>query len=236
MPVFVPSPNFDVRSGPPDMVVLHYTDMEDAAGAQAWLCNPESRVSAHYLIGADGKVTQMVREEDRAWHAGVSHWDGSSDVNSRSIGIELDSPGHRPGPPSFPAAQMAALLTLLEAICSRWSIAPRNVVAHSDVAPLRKIDPGEGFPWSQLIEAGLALGVKAVPPADDVTAPSLFAALNRCGYKMPDDDAEAAALVRAFHRRMRPDAVDAQADGLTLALARAFADAVAADRAADPHR
>jgi len=227
---FVASPNFNSRTAPPDMVVLHYTDMADVKAAEAWLCNPESRVSAHYLITAGGDVIQMVREEDRAWHAGVSFWDGDADVNGRSIGIELDSPGHRPHAPHFPPAQIDALVALLTGIVARWGIAPRNVVAHSDVAPLRKIDPGERFPWARLADAGLALGIPAVAPSHDFSPEAVFAALALCGYKAPDDAAEAAALVRAFHRRMRPDAVDAPADGVTLALARAFARAVADDR------
>ncbi len=229
-PRFRPSPNFDARPAPPDMVVLHYTDMADVAAAEAWLCNPESRVSAHYLITAEGAVTQMVREEDRAWHAGVSFWDGTANVNGRSIGIELDSPGHRPDAPEFADAQMAALEDLLRGILGRWGIAKRNVVAHSDIAPLRKIDPGERFPWARLAARGLALPPVEARAAADFSDAALFAAMAACGYKVPEDGAEAEALVRAFHRRFRPDAVDAPADGLTLGLARAFANAVEAER------
>ncbi|MEM8664133.1 MAG: N-acetylmuramoyl-L-alanine amidase, partial [Pseudomonadota bacterium] len=111
----VPSPNFDARPAPPDMIVLHYTDMADVEAAIAWLSTPRSRVSAHYVVTAEGGLVQMVNETDRAWHAGVSSWEGAGDINARAIGIELDSPGHRPGAPHFPAAQIDALIDLMTA-------------------------------------------------------------------------------------------------------------------------
>ena len=234
----VPSPNFDERPFAPDMVVLHYTDMADVEAAIAWLAAPESRVSAHYVITAAGEIVAMVDEAKRAWHAGVSYWDGSRDINARAIGIELDSPGHRPLAPEFPEPQLAALLDLLAEIRGRWPIPPRGVVGHSDVAPMRKIDPGERFVWSRLAAAGHALVAHAGgSEAEDGGAPEdLFAVMHRAGYGLPADAAEAAALVRAFHRRHRPDAVDAPADAMTGRLAEAFAAAVEADRQAHPDR
>lgn len=226
----VPSPNFDERPGPPDMVVLHYTDMADVNAALTRLASPASKVSAHYLITGDGEVVQMVDEEARAWHAGVSFWDGSRDINARAIGIELDSPGHQPDAPDFPEPQIAALLDLMDGLRQRWTIPLRGVVAHSDIAPMRKIDPGERFPWARLAAAGHALFVPqetATTAAEDTLWPALAAA----GYGPPADDDTRAALIRAFHRRHRPDAVDAPADSLTAALAADFRAAVEADRA-----
>lgn len=152
------SPNHNERRlGPPDMVVIHYTGMKTAAAARARLCDPAAEVSAHWLIDLDGTVEALVPEERRAWHAGVSEWEGERDVNSRSIGIELVNKGHEHGYHPFPEPQMAALEALLSAIMARWRIAARNVVGHEDVAPGRKIDPGEKFDWARLARRGLAL-------------------------------------------------------------------------------
>lgn len=235
----VPSPNHDARAGvsAPDIVVLHYTQMTSAAAAVQRLCDPASRVSAHYLVAADGSLVQMVEESRRAWHAGVSGWDGTRDVNSRSIGIELDSPGHTPDAPRFPEVQIAALLRLLDGIRARWPVPARHVVAHSDVAPMRKIDPGERFPWAVLAAAGHALALPSAA-ADGPNAPlgegaALAHALRDCGYDI-DGVADVAAVVRAFHRRHRPRRVAEPADAGTLTAARAVAALVAADRAAHP--
>ncbi|MEM7696301.1 MAG: N-acetylmuramoyl-L-alanine amidase [Pseudomonadota bacterium] len=228
---WVPSPNFDRRDRPPDMVVLHYTDIPDPAVALRWLTIPKSRVSAHYLIEADGTLTQMVREADRAWHAGLSHWDGTDNVNGRSLGIELDNAGHTPQPTPFPEPQIAALLALLSRLRARWCIPPRNVVAHSDIAPMRKRDPGEAFPWHRLAEAGHCLAVAPdALPADD-----LFATLSRCGYGAADAHEAKVALVRAFHRRHRQNAPDAPADDVTARLAAALLRATAQDRLRSAH-
>jgi len=216
------------------MIVLHYTDMADADAALAWLVSPESRGSAHYLVTMDGETIAMVDEAARAWHAGAAYWDGTRDVNGRSIGIELDSPGHRPDAPSFPATQIDALLDLVASIRDRWTIPARNVVAHSDVAPMRKRDPGEAFPWARLAAAGHALFVPVPSRPATLSAAALHAALSRAGYGLPATPREAEALVRAVHRRHRPDAVDQPADGITAALAEALADAAQADRAAHP--
>lgn len=151
------SPNHNQRRlGRPDMVVIHYTGMATAASARARLCDPAAEVSAHWLIDLDGTVEALVAEDRRAWHAGVSVWEGEADVNSRSIGVELQNLGHEWGYHPFPEPQMAALERLLAQIAERWSIAPRNVVGHEDVAPGRKIDPGEKFDWARLERRGLA--------------------------------------------------------------------------------
>lgn len=151
------SPNHNARRlGRPDMVVIHYTGMTNAAAARARLCDPAAQVSAHWLIGLDGGVEALVPEERRAWHAGVSSWEGESDVNSRSIGIELVNPGHEHGYHPFPEPQMAALERLLARIMARWPVEARNVVGHQDVAPGRKIDPGEKFDWARLARGGLS--------------------------------------------------------------------------------
>jgi len=235
----VPSPNHDARreAGRVDMIVLHYTEMASAKAAVSWLCDPASRVSAHYLVAADGAIVAMVDEERRAWHAGVSAWDGSSDVNSRSIGIELDSPGHAPEAPAFPDAQIVALLDLLAGIRTRWPVPRRGVVAHSDVAPLRKKDPGEGFPWRRLARAGHALHVPPGRGRGAVATGALRGALAACGYGIPSaggPDELLDATVTAFHRRHMPDRVGSSANADTLATAEALARAVAEDRRLHP--
>ncbi|MBN9252732.1 MAG: N-acetylmuramoyl-L-alanine amidase, partial [Mesorhizobium sp.] len=151
------SPNFGPREGTrrPDMIVLHYTGMESGQAAEAWLCDPASEVSSHYLVHEDGRIVQMVRESDRAWHAGKSSWRGVTDTNSRSVGIEIVNPGHTLGYPKFPQIQIDAVIDLCRGIVGRHGIAPELVLAHSDVAPGRKVDPGEKFPWPKLFEAGV---------------------------------------------------------------------------------
>jgi N-acetylmuramoyl-L-alanine amidase len=189
--------------------------MADAEAAIARLCDPVAKVSAHYLIGESGEVVAMVDEADRAWHAGVSCWRGIADVNSASIGIELQNPGHELGYRPFAEPQMAALMALLPGIVARHAITPANVVGHSDVAPTRKIDPGELFDWERLARAGLALPRprgELVDPGWDATA--LGAALHRFGYGVDD----LPATIRAFQRRFRPEAVTGAADGETRAI------------------
>ncbi|WP_108659834.1 N-acetylmuramoyl-L-alanine amidase [Acuticoccus kandeliae] len=233
--ITVPSPNTNERAGgiAPDIVVIHYTEMVSAKAAVDWLCNPVSKVSCHYLIGMDGDLVQMVDEDRRAWHAGISGWDGTRDINSRSIGIELDSPGHQPDAPEFPEAQLAALFALLGGIRTRWAIPKRNIVAHSDIAPARKIDPGERFPWARLAAEGHAIHVPepAAPLAYDEAA--LKRALADGGYLVEEEADRFPILVRGFHRRHLPRRVETPADGLTLAAATAFAAAVAAERDAE---
>src|SRR6185295_9950326 len=152
-----PSPNWDERSLPISMIVLHYTGMADAAAAIARLTDPEAKVSCHYMIAEDGQVVRMVPEEKRAWHAGKAYWRGIEDVNSASIGIELVNPGHELGYRPFPEAQMSALIPLMSDICTRHGITRGNIVGHSDIAPTRKVDPGELFEWERLAKVRLAL-------------------------------------------------------------------------------
>ena len=153
------SPNHgERRLGPPDMIIIHYTGMETSAAARTRLCDPAAEVSAHYLIDVDGTIDQLVDEARRAWHAGVSEWDGETDINSRSIGIELVNKGAGSDYHPFPAAQMAALIDLITDIVARHDIAPKDVVGHEDIAPGRKIDPGPKFDWERLRRLGLATG------------------------------------------------------------------------------
>jgi N-acetylmuramoyl-L-alanine amidase len=194
------------------MVVLHYTGMVDAEAAIERLCDPAAKVSAHYLISEPGEIVSLVDEDSRAWHAGVSWWRGIADVNSASVGIELANPGHELGYRPFAAAQMSALMALLPAIVARHGIAPANVVGHSDIAPTRKVDPGELFDWEWLARRGLALprphGALVDPGWDEV---GLGAALNRFGYAVDD----LPATIRAFQRRFRPEAVSGLGDAET---------------------
>jgi N-acetylmuramoyl-L-alanine amidase len=204
-----PSPNWDERSLPVSMIVLHYTGMPTADEAMARMCDPDAKVSAHYMIDEDGTVTSLVPEEKRAWHAGAAFWRGITDVNSASIGIELVNPGHEWGYRGFPEAQMDALLPLLAALVEEYGIDPANVVGHSDVAPARKEDPGELFDWALLARHRLAL---ARPKArihlvyDNDSA--FYLALERFGYDITDGH----AAVRAFQRRWRPEKIDGEID------------------------
>lgn len=205
-----PSPNHDERRLPVSMVVLHYTGMPSAGEALERMCDPAARVSAHYLIDEDGAVTAMVSEERRAWHAGRSYWRGITDVNSASIGIELVNPGHEWGYREFPPAQMEALLPLLADIVDRHDIPRANVVGHSDVAPARKLDPGELFDWPRLARLRLALAV----PKPKIwlvydNSGAFYLALERFGYDISDGP----AAVRAFQRRFRPARIDGEIDG-----------------------
>ena len=223
-----PSPNFDARSSPPDMVVIHYTGMVSGEAALERLRDPAAKVSSHYMIGRDARVFALVAEERRAWHAGVSFWKGSRDVNALSIGIELVNPGHEHGYLPFPHTQIDALIALLEDVRERWEIADGDIVGHSDVAPARKIDPGELFPWRRLSEAGHGLWAEP-PPAPGPTLSlgdsglgvfALQAALTRLGYDSPPSGeygADTAVLVTAFQRHWRPERVDGAADGETRA-------------------
>ena len=224
------SPNFGPRAGVsrPDMIVLHYTGMKTGAAAEAWLCTPESQVSSHYLVHEDGRVVQMVRESDRAWHAGKSSWHGVTDVNSHSIGIEIVNPGHEFGYRGFPGRQTAAVIELCRGIIARHGILPQRVLAHSDVAPGRKIDPGEKFPWRKLAEAGVGhfvaparSGGKPVLGADDSGAAvdELQSMLSLYGYRIDITgvfDQQTGVVVAAFQRHFRPRRIDGLADRSTV--------------------
>lgn len=224
-----PSPNCGKRRGGvrPDALILHYTGMESAEAAQKRLCAPDSEVSAHYLVHENGDVVQMVREEARAWHAGRSSWQGVEDVNSFSIGVEIVNPGHGGGYPDFPEAQIEALIALCQDVCRRHAILPQRVLGHSDVAPGRKVDPGEKFPWDRLAREGVGHYVPPAPPyAGEVLAEGdagegvsqLQAMLAAYGYGLCETgiyDAQTAVVVSAFQRHFRPVRIDGVADPST---------------------
>ncbi len=202
-----PSPNFGERKGGarPDIIVLHYTAMTSAEAACRTLCNPENEVSAHYLIAEDGRVMSLVPEQARAWHAGAGAWGDVVDVNSRSIGIELANDGFSP----FSNQLMDALEVLIPQIMARWNIPPERVIAHSDLAPGRKIDPGKRFDWQRLARQGLAIW----PKACDGSIPAFQDNLRAFGYRA---DVPSKVLLAAFRLRFRPgfegplDATDAR--------------------------
>ncbi|WP_428407978.1 N-acetylmuramoyl-L-alanine amidase [Hyphococcus sp.] len=202
-----PSPNFDARGANIDMVILHYTGMQTGAETLTRLQSPEARVSAHYLVEENGNVYKLVDEPMRAWHAGVASWKGEGDINARSIGIEIVNPGHEWGYRDFPAAQIEAVVDLLKDIRTRHNVRPAHVLGHSDVAPRRKEDPGEKFPWGRLAKEGLALA-PYVGPADAGLAISYedaLTALYEIGYDAPKGDHAAALL--AFQRRFCPQSL-----------------------------
>lgn len=210
-----PSPNFDARTLPISIIVLHYTGMLDTASALAQLRSPEAKVSSHYLIAEDGQIVRLVAEDKRAWHAGKSHWRGIDDVNSASIGIELVNPGHEWGYRPFPEPQMAALLPLMAEIVARHGVTRGNIVGHSDIAPARKEDPGELFDWERLAKLRLALPRPRKHLTDPMwTDGGFLLALERFGYGVIDGP----AAVRAFQRRFRPERIDGVIDGETRAI------------------
>ena len=230
-----PSPNFNERvgEGVPDILIMHYTGMQTCEAAVTRLTDPASRVSSHYTVDEDGTIYAHVGEELRAWHAGASHWRGATDVNSRSVGIEIVNPGHEWGYRAFPEAQIAAVLELGQGIVARHRIPKRNVIAHSDIAPDRKTDPGELFPWKQLADEGLGLWVNAKPKQaaalkrGDEGAPVavLQAALANYGYGIDVTgafDERTAVVVSAFQRHFRPASFDGVADGETQAILAAL--------------
>jgi len=223
-----PSPNFDARTKVPDMLVLHYTGMETGEAALARLCDPEARVSSHYMVEEDGRIFRLVPEERRAWHAGVSFWKGEEGVNHASIGIEIVNPGHEFGYRPFPEAQVAAVIALVADIRTRWSIDDNRILGHSDVAPARKIDPGELFPWKRLAEAGHGIWAEADPApgdplvegAEGVGVFALQAGLTRLGYDCAPSgrfDQATREIVSAFQRHWVQTRWDGVADGLTRA-------------------
>lgn len=216
------SPNYTDRNFgvPIDMLVLHYTGMETGAMALDRLCNADSQVSAHYLIEEDGTVHRLVDEDKRAWHAGVAWWRGAMDVNGRSIGIELVNPGHEFGYQAFPDAQMEALTALSQSIMKRHRIPKRNVVGHADIAPRRKLDPGELFDWQRLADVGLGLWVADAKPAH-ATQDEVCEMLVAYGYEVGDLE----ATLTAFQRHFRPTNVDGQADGETVGILKALLEA-----------
>lgn len=226
------SPNFGPRrdGATPTMIILHYTGMASDIAAESWLCDPASEVSSHYLVHQDGRVVQMVREADRAWHAGRSSWHGVRDINSWSIGIEIANPGIAAGNPPFPEPQIEAVIALCRDIATRHGIVAEMILAHSDVAPGRKVDPGPNFPWRRLADAGV--GAIPVARASCVEGPlslddegdrveKLQSMLQLAGYGLDVTgkfDEATRAVVEAFqlhYRAARPDGV---ADRETLEL------------------
>jgi N-acetylmuramoyl-L-alanine amidase len=204
-----PSPNFDDRTLPVSMIVLHYTGMVDGAAAIARLRDPVAKVSSHYLVDEDGTTLRMVAEDKRAWHAGASHWREIDDVNSASIGIEIVNPGHEFGYRPFPKEQIDALIPLVADIVRRHRITRGNVVGHSDIAPARKRDPGELFPWNDLARLRLALPRPTRNLMDPHWTEAGFClALERFGYDVSDR----MAAIMAFQRRFRPELVDGEID------------------------
>jgi N-acetylmuramoyl-L-alanine amidase len=230
-----PSPNFNAREGVagPDILLLHYTGMRSAEEAIARLTDAAAKVSAHYTVDEDGTVYAHVPEHLRAWHAGVSSWRGAGDINSRSVGIEIVNPGHEFGYRPFPDAQIAAVIELGRAIVARHRVPRRNVIGHSDVAPGRKTDPGELFPWKRLAESGLGIWVEA-RGGDDApltlrssgpAVATLQQALASYGYGIEATgayDERTVAVVEAFQRHFRQSNVDGIADAETQAILRAL--------------
>jgi N-acetylmuramoyl-L-alanine amidase len=235
-----PSPNLDERAGgrAPDMILLHYTGMPTGDAALARLTMAASKVSSHYLVFEDGRIVQMVPEAKRAWHAGVSSWAGETDINSRSIGIEVVNPGHEFGYVNFPLRQIAAVISLCKSILTRRGpVSADRILAHSDVAPSRKQDPGEKFPWELLSESGIGHWVRAAPlDLDGITLrPSdrgdqvtrMQRTLKTYGYGVEDNghfDDATRDVITAFQRHFRPARVDGIADPSTLLTLRALVE------------
>ena len=241
-----PSPNHGERIGcaAPDMILLHYTGapsggqraawLADPGGqALAWLINPAASVSAHYVVHEDGRIVQLVSEARRAWHAGLASWRGATDINSCSIGIEIVNLGHEAGLPDFPPAQVAAVIALCKSAMARQGIAPKRVLAHSDVAPGRKVDPGERFPWDALARDGVGLWTPEAQAAPNgrvyregdegqpVRALQAMFAMFGYGVQMTGVfDAQTKAVVEAFQRHWRRSRIDGIADASTLATLR----------------
>jgi N-acetylmuramoyl-L-alanine amidase len=239
-----PSANFGARKGgaTPSILLLHYTGVESAAKAISWLSDPASEVSCHYVVDETGVVTQMVAEDKRAWHAGAGAWAGDTDINSSSIGIEIQNVGHAAGYPPFPAQQIAAVIALCRDIVTRHHIRAERVLAHSDVAPSRKIDPGEKFPWAALAKAGIGHWVPPAPVDEDDAGVGLGASgpfvaemqtmLRNYGYAvMPSGhlDTATAFVVTAFQRHFRPARVDGRIDQSTFATLQALSAALPAE-------
>ena len=235
---FVASPNQGERRGygRPNSIILHYTGMPTGEAALKALTDPAREVSAHYLVWEDGSIDQLVAESDRAWHAGRGSWKGESDLNSASVGIEIVNPGHDGGLPPFPAPQIEATIALARDIGARFSIAPERVLAHSDVAPWRKRDPGEAFPWEGLWRKGVGHWTKPAPLSGSalfaheeegppVRAMQAMLALYGYGVEITGIyDRQTRGVVAAFQRHFRPERVDGEADASTMATLKALID------------
>jgi N-acetylmuramoyl-L-alanine amidase len=225
-----PAVNHEPRKGglTPSILLFHYTGMASAERALYWLCSAQSRVSCHYLIDEAGRIAQMVREELRAWHAGESFWAGETDINSASIGIEIQNPGHDDGYPAFPEPQMQAVISLSLDIIARHRIAPERVLAHSDVAPRRKSDPGEKFDWGRLAGVGIGHWIEPTRIEGDAglgagdeggEVEKLQRTLAAYGYEVPQSSRfceRTEAVITAFQRHFRPALVNGRADHSTI--------------------
>jgi N-acetylmuramoyl-L-alanine amidase len=224
-----PSPNHGERlHGPTDTIILHYTGTPTGHDAVALLCSPVARVSCHYLVWEDGRIWQLVPEARRAWHAGLSFWAGETDMNSHSIGIEIVHPGHDGATPPYPEVQIEAVIDLCRDVVERLDIKPERILAHSDIAPSRKIDPGEFFPWRRLHEAGLGhwiapAQIRSGPVYEPDAMGPPIAALQKMlaayGYEVASNgryDEATRYAVAAFQRHFRPEQVDGIADVSTL--------------------
>jgi N-acetylmuramoyl-L-alanine amidase len=234
----VPSPNVEARKDgrTPDMILLHYTGMQTGAAALERLCAPDGKVSAHYVVFEDGRIVQCVPEDKRAWHAGVASWAREPDINSCSIGIEIVNPGHEFGYPDFPLRQIAAVISLCRSILTRRGpLAPDRILGHSDVAPARKQDPGEKFPWDLLNESGIGHWVRPAPlnlegpslqPSEQgEVVTRLQRALRGYGYAIEETghyDEATRLVLTAFQRHFRPARVDGIADASTMLTLRAL--------------
>lgn len=237
-----PSPNFNDRKFPVDMLVLHYTGMQSGAAALARMCDPKAEVSAHYMVWEDGRISQLVGENKRAWHAGLSTWQGDDDLNSRSIGVEIVNGGHDMllpdgALPPYPDVQIEAVIALCRDILSRHAISASRIVAHSDIAPARKSDPGEHFPWARLAAARIGLWPAAamddhpdatLHPGDNGAAViRLQEDLQAIGYGVSATgsyDDPTLLSVLAFQRRWRPEDLSGAADARTRHLIRRVRD------------
>ncbi|PZN17087.1 MAG: N-acetylmuramoyl-L-alanine amidase [Proteobacteria bacterium] len=241
------SPNHERRRGyeRPSILLLHYTGVPTARGALDWLVNPQSKVSAHYVIDEAGRIFQLVPESLRAWHAGLSRWAGETDINSASIGIEIHNPGHDGGYPDFPDAQMEAVVALCRDIIARHGIRPERVLAHSDVAPVRKKDPGEKFDWARLARAGIGHWVEPEPFSSrdrgigmgygGPLVVEVQEMLARYGYDVePTGDFEEKTefVVTAFQRHFRQARVDGRIDQSTITTLERLLAALPANQAA----
>jgi len=235
-----PSPNHDARTTPIDILLLHYTGMRSGEAASERLCDADSKVSSHYLVHEDGRIDQLVPEARRAWHAGVASWKGEADINSHSVGIEIVNPGHEFGYRDFPEAQIEAVIALCRDILARHNIPPARVLAHSDVAPGRKQDPGERFPWSRLAASGIGLWIEPTPIGDgEALVPAqrgedvamLQTMLEKFGYATALTgvyDEATRDVVTAFQRHFRPARVDGIADRSTIETLRGLLTASSA--------
>ena len=235
-----PSPNHGERKGgrTPDSLIIHYTGVPTGDAAVGLLCDPAMQVSAHYVVLGEGGLVQLVAEERRAWHAGRGSWAGETDMNDVSIGIEIAHPGHKDGAAAYPypQAQIATVIALCQDIVARWRIAPRRILAHSDIAPDRKIDPGEFFPWAQLAKAGVGHYVAPCPLEDGprlehgargAEVEELQSLLAGYGYKLDVTglfETNTQTVVRAFQRHFRPALVDGVADLSTIGTLRKLVD------------